>query len=300
LLVDKAGWFHNARVLPLQEILFIGEDEIGVPTKSVILEAKQLPAIQLILERRNTLDGTTLTTSDGEEIGIIQDIQFDERSGNVEGFMVTSRVTDETWPETWFLPCGEEVWIGESVAIVGAELIKRLRQSASRGQSGDVSKPFHHRADSIPERTAGDEAETVTPPPEPDQRDTDGQTAIGDGDNEARANYDEILLLRSMAPWIAGTMLLMWCVSCPPGNPMWTQAGSVRTDLELEFPSRGQLHEASAVPKRPTLIRGSMKWHGDPKLSTPINRSDKHGISRKDTRSGASAKTKPKGEPGQR
>ena len=89
LLIDNGGWFRQARVLPLCDVRVFGEAGVVVSSTNVIRDADRIPDIQLILHRHAPLTGTKLITHDGTEIGTVQDIRFDERTGHIDAFEIS-------------------------------------------------------------------------------------------------------------------------------------------------------------------------------------------------------------------
>src|SRR4051794_29392220 len=88
-LVDEGGWTRRARVLPLREVQSIGVDAIVVPSKRSIVSADRVSEMKDVLQRNKALRKTKLMTTDGREIGTLEDLFFDDKTGVIEGYEVS-------------------------------------------------------------------------------------------------------------------------------------------------------------------------------------------------------------------
>ena len=120
-LVDEAGWFSSARVVPFEALQTVGPDALIVPVKSAVVEARRVPAVAKILERDNVLKGTKIMTTDGRDLGSMRDLYFDEESGRVEGFEVSGGLFADAYEGRSFVPAPQTLTIGEDVAFVPPE-----------------------------------------------------------------------------------------------------------------------------------------------------------------------------------
>src|SRR4051812_31752351 len=112
LVTEEGGLFETSKVAPIDEVSSFGRDAIVVRSSASILSAGELPAIKSILDRKQSLLGTRVFTETGDEQGSVNDIYFDERSGQVTAMEVSGgRVSDMT-NGTRHLPVGEIVRIG--------------------------------------------------------------------------------------------------------------------------------------------------------------------------------------------
>lgn len=117
-LVDEGGWFSSARVVPFDSVQTVGPDAVIVPGKSVIVEARQVPAVARILECDNVLKGTKIMTTDGRDLGAMRDLYFDQETGRVEGFEVSGGLFADAYEGRSFVPAPHTLTIGEDVAFV--------------------------------------------------------------------------------------------------------------------------------------------------------------------------------------
>lgn len=119
-LVDEGGWFSNALVLPLGNIQAIGTDGVIVASKEAIASAREFPQIQNILKMDNILKGTRIMTTDGRDLGTMEDLYFDEMTGAIEGYDVSGGMFADAYSGRSFVPAPDTLKIGEDVAFVPA------------------------------------------------------------------------------------------------------------------------------------------------------------------------------------
>ncbi len=120
-LIDEAGWFHNAKVLPLDLVKAIGVDAVIIPSKDMIASSSEYASIHKILEKNNVLNGTRIMTTDGHDLGTLVDFYFDESTGAVEGYEASGGLFADAYSGRSFVPAPQTLKIGEDVAFVPAE-----------------------------------------------------------------------------------------------------------------------------------------------------------------------------------
>lgn len=127
-LVEEGGWFKAAAVLPLERVQAIGPDAVVVPSKASIVPAGHVPDVPGILKRNNILRGTRLMTTDGQNLGTIIDLYFDEKSGAVERYEVSGGLWSDTYTGRSFVPAARTLKIGRDVAFVPPEVVQEMQQ----------------------------------------------------------------------------------------------------------------------------------------------------------------------------
>ncbi len=127
-VVDEGGWFSTARVLPLQNIHAIGPDTIIVRSKDAVVPADSDRVIQRILERNNVLKGTTIVTTDGQDLGTLVDLYFDEQTGVIEGYEASGGIFADAYSGRSFVPAPQTLKIGEDVAFVPPETAELMEE----------------------------------------------------------------------------------------------------------------------------------------------------------------------------
>lgn len=160
LLVDEGGWFRAARVLPFEHIRSFGEDAIMIGEATDLTTTREDGRLAEVLESKTNLIGMTLLTTDGQDLGKIADVLFDEHTGRVEGYEATGGLFSDLSNGRTFVPAPQSVQIGADTAIVPVEIANAMRE-----QEGGLKGAVHEASRSVTEASdAGGRREgTVSP-----------------------------------------------------------------------------------------------------------------------------------------
>lgn len=121
VLVEEAGLFHSAKVVPLNAISAFGTDTLIIPSRDAIISAKQDDRIDQVLDRNLILKGTRIVTTDGRYLGSIVDLYFDEQTGMIEGYEASGGIFADAYSGRSFIPAPHTLRIGEDATFVPPE-----------------------------------------------------------------------------------------------------------------------------------------------------------------------------------
>ncbi|MFC4427429.1 PRC-barrel domain-containing protein [Deinococcus navajonensis] len=155
LLVDEGGWFRAARVVPFERIRSFGEDAIMIGDVSDLTSSREDGRLADMLENKISLMGMTLLTTDGQNLGKIADVYFDEHSGRVEGYEATGGLFADLSSGRAFVPAPESVQIGADAAIVPVAVAAAMQEQeggvkAAAHAAGDSHGPAYQSAADVP------------------------------------------------------------------------------------------------------------------------------------------------------
>ncbi|CAM3565730.1 PRC-barrel domain-containing protein [Deinococcus frigens] len=139
LLVDEGGWFRAAKVVPFEMIRSIGEDAVMIASAEHVTTTRQDDRLADVLDSKISLIGMTLLTTDGQDLGKIADVYFDEASGKVEGYEATGGLFSDMSNGRTFVPAPENVQIGEHAAIVPVSVATAMHEQEPGGIKGALS-----------------------------------------------------------------------------------------------------------------------------------------------------------------
>ena len=128
LLVVEPRWFRDGKIVPFSHIKSIGADAILVKSADSILPAKQVPAVNSLLDRENILRGTEIMTENGSNLGKMIDLYFDRQTGAVEGYEVSGGVFADAYTGRSFVPASETLRIGQDFAFVSNSVIALMEE----------------------------------------------------------------------------------------------------------------------------------------------------------------------------
>ncbi|MER3434020.1 MAG: hypothetical protein C4288_11445 [Leptolyngbya sp. ERB_1_1] len=121
VLVQEAGLFHSAKVVPLSAISAFGTDTLIIPSKEAIISAKHDDRIYRVLDRNLILKGTRIVTTDGRYLGSVVDLLFDEQTGAIEGYEASGGLFADAYSGRSFIPALHTLRIGEDATFVPPE-----------------------------------------------------------------------------------------------------------------------------------------------------------------------------------
>ena len=117
ILMDEAGWFREAKVVAWPSFRVVGLDAVIIDEEASIKKASEVPEMGEVLEGGNVLIGTRVATTDGMELGKIEDFYFDPETGVVKGFELSGGKGRS------FLPTPASFQAGKDVAFVDPSVV---------------------------------------------------------------------------------------------------------------------------------------------------------------------------------
>jgi uncharacterized protein YrrD len=131
-LVLSDGMFSGSRVTPWGAVQAFGPDSVIIDTVESVVGASSLPEIKAVLTKRTRIKGLKLLTLKGKELGRIADLVFDESTGDVLGYELSSDLFVDDFDGTPFLPTPQWIEMGKDVAFVAAEVEETIGPSGAR------------------------------------------------------------------------------------------------------------------------------------------------------------------------
>jgi uncharacterized protein YrrD len=98
----------------------IGLDSVIIDSEGNTKKASEVPEMSEVLDRGNMLIGARVETTDGRELGKIEDFYFDPYSGIVKGFELSGGKGRS------FLPAPAGFQAGENVAFVDPSVVETI------------------------------------------------------------------------------------------------------------------------------------------------------------------------------
>jgi uncharacterized protein YrrD len=120
ILMDEAGWFKEAKVVAWPSFRVIGLDAVIIDDEASVKKASEVPEMTEVLEGGNVLIGIRVSTTDGRELGKIEEFYFDPETGAVQGFELSGGKGRS------FLPTPPSFESGEDVAFVDPSVVETI------------------------------------------------------------------------------------------------------------------------------------------------------------------------------
>ena len=123
--VISEGLMSGSKVAPWAALQAIGPDAVVLDTPGSVVKAAEAPEIKSVLDKDLEIRGLQLQTTEGKELGKIQDFRFDERTGVIEGFELAGGLFS---PKS-FLPAPLSIELGKDLAFVGPEAESTIQKA---------------------------------------------------------------------------------------------------------------------------------------------------------------------------
>jgi uncharacterized protein YrrD/ElaB/YqjD/DUF883 family membrane-anchored ribosome-binding protein len=138
LLIDKQGWFKDAKIISVEKIESIGKDAVIVENEEVIEKAREnSDRVANIAHDGNYLTKTKIITVDGDDLGSVTDLYFSLPDGNVHEFEVSGGLISDLKSGRNKISITDIVTIGEDSTIVKSFAeVKIDDQNKTQGAQG--------------------------------------------------------------------------------------------------------------------------------------------------------------------
>jgi len=125
--------FKKTMVAPWAGLQTIGPDNVILSATSGVVKAADAPEIKSVLDTKLRLKGRKLQTTAGKDLGEIDDLQFDERSGAVLGYQLSGGI----FGGRQFLPTPPAMEFGKDVVFVAPEIEATIQKGkGNQAQTG--------------------------------------------------------------------------------------------------------------------------------------------------------------------
>ena len=94
-LIDEGGWFKGAKILLLKHVHTIGKDAVIIRNKEFIMSSVQIPEVEQILEDKYKLFDLEAIDSEGNKLGRIEDVLFNEKTGRIDSLEISEGVFED-------------------------------------------------------------------------------------------------------------------------------------------------------------------------------------------------------------
>ncbi|MCT8139562.1 PRC-barrel domain-containing protein [Anaerobacillus sp. CMMVII] len=118
-LIDQNGWLNRHLFVPLENIHAIGHDALIIDDVKELstFDKKQFPFYSLHNGTKKIV-GKTLMSTEGEKLGLVEDVYFNENLGNIVGYEVTDGLIADLKEGKRVLKSTTPLTVGEEVLVI--------------------------------------------------------------------------------------------------------------------------------------------------------------------------------------
>lgn len=128
LVVDEGGLMSSARVVPIEAVSAFGKDAVVIQGAGAVIATSENDALRAIVDDDEKILGKKVFTTNGEDLGSVADIYFDETTGAVVGYELSSGLLGNAATGPSYLATDEITTIGTDVIYVQPEVAHVLDQ----------------------------------------------------------------------------------------------------------------------------------------------------------------------------
>lgn len=118
ILISEGGLFKEEKIIRFKNLHSIGKDFIMVEKKNSVENLKDFPQIEQLVDSDSDIIGLPVLIEDGENLGYIEDIIFEEKNGNVMGFLLTDGIIQDLLDGRNVIPYIKEMDITDKALII--------------------------------------------------------------------------------------------------------------------------------------------------------------------------------------
>jgi uncharacterized protein YrrD len=137
---------REARAVLWSAVQVFGPDSVVIDTPGSVVKASREPDIEIELKKKTYVERLRLLTTGGKKLGKISDFSFDETTGVITGYELTSRLFSDSIEGNPFLPSPPWIGLGKNAALVAPESVSDIRASAEVGRQSQTRSRRNERS----------------------------------------------------------------------------------------------------------------------------------------------------------
>lgn len=116
VIIDKKGWLNHHLYLPIWDIHSFGVDALMIENHDKLSQLSKQD--YLFASGKQRIRGKALLTTEGEKLGIVEDVYFEEDSGKIVGYEVTDGLIADIKEGKRLIKTNTPLKIGEDVLVI--------------------------------------------------------------------------------------------------------------------------------------------------------------------------------------
>ncbi len=120
LVVESGGIWPKRSFLPLADVRSMGDDIVTCRDASVIKPLGSHQQVAELVKKQEEIFGQRILTEEGDDIGVLADVFFDVRTGQVTGYEVSGGLLEDVMEGKDTLPPQVVIQPGQDAVILRA------------------------------------------------------------------------------------------------------------------------------------------------------------------------------------
>jgi uncharacterized protein YrrD len=134
LLLSEGNIFSKPTVVPIENVVSFGKDAVVITDSQAVVRADHVPAVTKALEIDQRLSGRKVFSESGDQYGKLDDIHFDDKTGEILGVDVTGVGEGSATKKVGFVDKENLISFGEDALVIStigaSKLVEQTGQPA--------------------------------------------------------------------------------------------------------------------------------------------------------------------------
>jgi uncharacterized protein YrrD len=154
LVVNEGGFMSSSKVVPTAEVQSFGKDAVVVRSAGSVVSVADHADLRALVDRDEKVVGKKVFTITGEDEGSIGDIYFDEDTGDVVGYEVSSGALGDAAKGTSYLATDDIARVGTDIVYVRPETAQVLEDQVGgvQGAMQDAGQKLDQAKEAVGEK----------------------------------------------------------------------------------------------------------------------------------------------------
>jgi len=132
-ILEEGGLFSAATAVGMENVVSFGKDALIITDSKAVVRVDHFPEVKAIMEDRDGLVGKEVFTESGDLKGKVEDIYFDETTGNIVGLEVEGKFTSKHSNASVQLRPADIVSIGPDAVVINMASVPGLEAQGAGG-----------------------------------------------------------------------------------------------------------------------------------------------------------------------
>ncbi len=132
-ILEEGGLFSAATAVGMENVVSFGKDAMIITDSKAVVRVDHFPEVKAIMEDRDGLVGKQVFTESGDLKGKVEDIYFDETTGNIVGLEVEGKFTSKHSNASVQLRPSDIVSIGPDAVVINMASVPMLEAQGAGG-----------------------------------------------------------------------------------------------------------------------------------------------------------------------